>query len=704
MAIAKLSIDFEARLAQFESELKRISSVADSVSGKLTGAFKGVALAASGLAGITGFAALQAKVGDAIAGMAELKDAAERTGASVENLSALKGVAKIGGRDFGEIEAAVVKLNKALHATDDESKGAGKALAAIGLDIQKLREMDPAAAMLDIAKAFDSVEEGGGKSAAAVAIFGKAGAQLLPFLKDLAEKGSLVGKVTKEQAELADEYEKNVARLNATFGETSKTLAVAVLPTLNEFTQQLLDGIKYAGGFWSALGAGATLNPFKTTSENLKTVRADLEEMERISREEGYTDEKAMARKRAQLEMLKAQQRREALAGNPDANKDANDRKFERKINLNDQTFGPDPKVSEKVSDAQSIIKSLNEQIAVKQLDLETTGRLTEGERIRAKANADIEAGLIKVTKAERLQIDAQAAKLTAIERSLMQQNALEKAADDEHMRTVRRLDDLDEEVRRSERQLEMYGFTEAQVSAVTQARLEEALAIARQKENNEEEIATLERELAARERLTDALSGIDRRRQEIDEFNDSTRKGADAARELGMSFTSAFEDAVIGGKKAIEVVQALGQDVARIFLRKTVTEPLANTASDLFGDFFKSLKANATGGVYNSPSLSAYSGGVYNSPRLFAFASGAGVFGEAGPEAIMPLKRGPDGKLGVQASGSSAGQTSVTINVDASGTKTSGDSGAARELGRRIEAAVRNVIMVEQRPGGMLA
>lgn len=73
-------------------------------------------------------------------------------------------------------------------------------------------------------------------------------------------------------------------------------------------------------------------------------------------------------------------------------------------------------------------------------------------------------------------------------------------------------------------------------------------------------------------------------------------------------------------------------------------------------------VTTNAKGGVYDSPSLSGYSGGVYNTPQFFAFAKGAGVFAEAGPEAIMPLSRGPDGKLGVQATG--AGDPSVTINV----------------------------------------
>lgn len=61
---------------------------------------------------------------------------------------------------------------------------------------------------------------------------------------------------------------------------------------------------------------------------------------------------------------------------------------------------------------------------------------------------------------------------------------------------------------------------------------------------------------------------------------------------------------------------------------------------------------ANAKGGVYDSPSLSSFSNGVYSTPQYFAFAKGAGVFGEAGPEAIMPLTRGADGSLGVRAIG----------------------------------------------------
>ncbi|WP_313398200.1 phage tail length tape measure family protein [Stenotrophomonas sp.] len=88
--------------------------------------------------------------------------------------------------------------------------------------------------------------------------------------------------------------------------------------------------------------------------------------------------------------------------------------------------------------------------------------------------------------------------------------------------------------------------------------------------------------------------------------------------------------------------------------------------------------KKNANGGVYDSPSLSAYSGKVYDSPQYFAFAKGAGVFGEAGPEAIMPLKRGSDGRLGVAASGGGAQQ--IKIEVENKGQPVQAQASAQRQ------------------------
>lgn len=106
----------------------------------------------------------------------------------------------------------------------------------------------------------------------------------------------------------------------------------------------------------------------------------------------------------------------------------------------------------------------------------------------------------------------------------------------------------------------------------------------------------------------------------------------------------------------------------------------------------------NAKGNVYDSPSLSAYSNGVFQTPQLFAFAKGAGVFAEAGPEAIMPLTRAADGSLGVRAVGTpqvSGGVPSVNfgdINIQG-GSPQEASQGTAGAAGRQLKDAITGVI-----------
>ena len=144
MAIAKLSIDFEARLGQFETELKRISTVANSVSSNLTSAFKGIGLAMAGLGAGVGLSTLKDKFDAAIASASQLKEMADKTGASVENISGLGAVAKVTATDMGLVTAAMNKLSKGLHASDDDAKGTGKALEFLGLKLKDLRGKDSA--------------------------------------------------------------------------------------------------------------------------------------------------------------------------------------------------------------------------------------------------------------------------------------------------------------------------------------------------------------------------------------------------------------------------------------------------------------------------------------------------------------------------------------------------------------------------------
>ena len=83
-------------------------------------------------------------------------------------------------------------------------------------------------------------------------------------------------------------------------------------------------------------------------------------------------------------------------------------------------------------------------------------------------------------------------------------------------------------------------------------------------------------------------------------------------------------------------------------------------------------LALNAKGNIYAKNKIVPFAyGGIVNKPTIFPMAKGAGVMGEAGPEAIMPLRRGRNGKLGVEASG---GVGNVVVNVDASGSRVQGD------------------------------
>ncbi|MEG1112782.1 MAG: phage tail tape measure protein [Hafnia sp.] len=129
-----------------------------------------------------------------------------------------------------------------------------------------------------------------------------------------------------------------------------------------------------------------------------------------------------------------------------------------------------------------------------------------------------------------------------------------------------------------------------------------------------------------------------------------------------------------------------------------------ANSGTSLF----------ANGAVLESPGLHQYVNGIYDSPQHFTFQGAAkfakgGVFGEAGPEAIMPLTRDSAGRLGVRAQGggSSGHQINVDIYVDNKGNATTNASGngdaAARALADRIKFYVSDGIRMAIKDDGAI-
>ncbi|KIQ01946.1 tail protein [Agrobacterium tumefaciens] len=134
----------------------------------------------------------------------------------------------------------------------------------------------------------------------------------------------------------------------------------------------------------------------------------------------------------------------------------------------------------------------------------------------------------------------------------------------------------------------------------------------------------------------------------------------------FGSALTSALQSATAGGKGLDSVLQGLGTRLSNIALSAGL-KPLENALSSAVSGLTSgagSLFAFANGGVPGRVTPFA-DGGVVSSPTFFPMGGDMGLMGEAGSEAILPLKRGADGSLGVAAGG--GGGTQIVFNVTAS-------------------------------------
>ena len=137
-------------------------------------------------------------------------------------------------------------------------------------------------------------------------------------------------------------------------------------------------------------------------------------------------------------------------------------------------------------------------------------------------------------------------------------------------------------------------------------------------------------------------------------------------SRSLGTSLRTAFDRAVFGGGKLSDVMRGLAQDIVGRSLNaalRPVQNALGSGLNGLAGSLIGAF-GFAQGRAFSAGRVRAFArGGIVDGPTLFPMRGGAGLMGEAGPEAVMPLTRGPDGRLGIAASGGSAGPV-VTINI----------------------------------------
>jgi hypothetical protein len=214
----------------------------------ITGTTAGIVGTITTIAAAVGLVSFKKIVSDTIESAARLHDLSQISGMAVEELSKLAGVGKLSGTSLDTITSASNKLSLALTKTDEEGAGAAKAIKNLGLNFDDFIKLSPEERINTIAKAMAGFAESAEKPAYAMALFGKTGADLLPFMNDLAQVGELQAKVTAEQAAAADNFSDNLVKLQTSGAAWKKEMALAMIPTLDLGLQAILKVTNGTGG------------------------------------------------------------------------------------------------------------------------------------------------------------------------------------------------------------------------------------------------------------------------------------------------------------------------------------------------------------------------------------------------------------------------------------------------------------------------
>ncbi|CAI0746952.1 MAG: phage tail tape measure protein [Serratia grimesii] len=370
---------------------------------------------------------------------------------------------------------------------------------------------------------------------------------------------------------------------------------------------------------------------------------------------------------------------------------------------------------TEKLSDAQKKLVAFDQEIAGLQGKKLTTGQkslLSMQDQIRAqltenaaleKANREREIGkklleqthsLVQETAAKQQEYANQNAQLTLSTAAYDQMVAEQQIRESFHQHRLQ----LDKEV--TDKASEQY----VQQTAILASEQQRQLDIVR---NAAQEKAAIEGDYSAglKKGMTDWAADAGNVYGQVKDVTGRTFDG----------MTSTLTNFVTTGKASFgDFAKSVLTDLSSMLIKMAMFNALKAGMS-----FFSPggndpgqvpMFANAKGGVYSSPSLSSYSGQVVSSPTMFAFAKGAGLMGEAGPEAIMPLKRGADGSLGVQANGATGNQTliNVDITISSDGSSqvqaTSGFESAGNDIANYVDQRFRVLLNKSLGQGGTLS
>jgi phage-related minor tail protein len=649
MALAQLSIDLVAKVAAFERDLKRTADVTVAQSQRMAQAFDLVKSGIAGIAAGVSAGALVAFVRATVDAVDALNDVADATGATVENISALEDVAKRTGTNIETVSSTLVKFNSVLRDADP-SKGPGAILKALGLEVQALKREDPAEALRQVAVALSGYADDGNKARAVQELFGKSVKEAAPFLKDLAENGQLNAKVTTEQAAEAEKFNKELFKLQTNASDAARAIVGSLVPALN----RIFEDVRTFGDKATLAGLASSVTDLNRDLNILKEKRGNpFFNQEAIEKQIGEVTAKFEAAKKA---FNDARGFRPAGGGRGFINPPL----VRPELDIPGQPGNPNsPRTAsaatrDPTADAKRYLDSLQGQLQTAQA-LTATEKLLDD--IRRGSLGKLTPDLEKQLKATAAQVDATRQLADAEKERAQNQKGLDDLVADIGRRDQERLDALlgaSDTGRLDKQRADMLFLAEA----YEQGRLgavgsEEAMR--KFAESAQAYLGTGGTVPEAMDAMTQAALQASERIQGAlgDELTNLLSGEFD---NIGNSFSKLIQR-MVAEAAAAKIMDSLFGTVDA-----TTKQRSGGGLLDSASKWLSNLVASANGNVFPAgPGISAYSSQVVSKPTLFPFAKGIGLMGEAGAEAIMPLRRGPDGRLGVTAAG---GGGNVTVNV----------------------------------------
>lgn len=665
--IYRVSVDGSAAIKQLEKIAGSATSI-DQRFAKLGTALKGAFAVGTVVIGIKSFTDA---IGKAIDEMDEMSKAAQKIGVDVESLSGLKFAADQSGVAFESLQNGLKKLNQSLFDFDTATDAGAQSLKKFGVLVGD----DTATALGKIADGFEDIPDGVQKTSIAMAIFGKAGADLIPLLnggsksiEELTARAKELGIVfdgaAAKQAEL---FNDKISEMKTALGGVFIQISVGLLPVLSALTDELASSVK-VGGQWKSVG------------EAIGEAMLDIAESTIVA-----------------VESLSSFGRGIAFV--------AGTAKDLASIRLDPAGAGP-----------ANLVKRFQDAFASEPVETAGNKLLEAIQRIRERVKEPLE----ELNKPPRGGAGGAGGggkgEKSDLEKWL---EGLKKSADE--------LDSIPEKMRILAEALNQFkdsgeeGSNAFKVMSEAYKKLEEDLAKGNVGAEIELQVRKIKEEATLTAEKMEYLGGAIAAAFEqgdtegaqilIDMMNKlkgKTEETGDQFKKLGDGIEQAiannannavnnFIDNIGSAELSFtDFATSVIKDIAKIVVQLLIMKPIIDSIKGLFGGAGGGVAdfAFANGGSFSGGTSLAQ--GVYTQPTLFKFAKGGtfgntGLMGEAGPEAIMPLKRTASGELGVQGS-------PVNVNVYNNAgveieTRSSTSSDGTKQIDVYIEKKVREGI-----------